>query len=112
MGFTLLVLDRLSIRWVIGPRALAELFLTMPFQVSRSQHASGNPLHEGAETRYVTAVNTPPMLVCAALLFWGWQTGLLPVAVVLACVLEGSRFSKVRWQFSQADLNRIWNLCT
>jgi protein-glutamine gamma-glutamyltransferase len=52
------------------------------------------------------------MLVGAALLFWGWQTGLLPVAVVLACILEGSRFTKVRWQFSQADLNRIWNLCT
>ena len=52
------------------------------------------------------------MLIGAALLFWGWQAGLLPVAVILACVLEGSRYVKTRWQFSQADLNRIWNLCT
>jgi transglutaminase-like putative cysteine protease len=52
------------------------------------------------------------MLIGAALLFWGWQADLLPVAVVLACILEGSRYVKTRWQFSQADLNRIWNLCT
>jgi hypothetical protein len=26
------------------------------------------------------------MLIGAALLFWGWQTGLLPVAVLLACL--------------------------
>ena len=52
------------------------------------------------------------MLIGVALLFWGWQAELLPVAIVLACVLEGSRFVKTRWQFSQADLNRIWNLCT
>jgi transglutaminase-like putative cysteine protease len=51
------------------------------------------------------------MLVGAALLFWGWQTGMLPVAVVLTCVLEGSRLTKVRWEFSKTDLNRIWNLC-
>ncbi len=52
------------------------------------------------------------MLIGAALIFWGWQAELLPVAVVLACVLEGSRYVTTRWQFSQADLNRIWNLCT
>ena len=52
------------------------------------------------------------MLIGVALLFWGWQADLLPVAAVLACVLEGSRYVTTRWQFSQADLNRIWNLCT
>src|SRR5258705_1888841 len=51
------------------------------------------------------------MLAGAALLFWGWQTGMLPVAIVLACALEGSRLAKARWEFSQTDLNRIWNLC-
>jgi len=60
---------------------------------------------------YVMAVNTPPMLVGAALLFWGWQTGMLPVAIVLACLLEASRVVKNRWEFSQADLSRIWQLC-
>lgn len=51
------------------------------------------------------------MLVGAALLFWGWQTGMLAVAAVLACILEGSRIVNQRWQFSEADLRRIWNLC-
>lgn len=81
--------------------SFAELFFTL-----------SKPLPEIANSRYVSAVNTPPMLIGAALLFWGWQAGLLPVAVLLACVLEGSRYVKTRWQFSQADLNRIWNLCT
>jgi hypothetical protein len=52
------------------------------------------------------------MLVGAALLFWGWQTGSLPVAAVLACILEGSRIVNQRWDFSEADLKRIWNLCS
>jgi len=57
-------------------------------------------------------VNTPPLLVGTALLFWGWQTGLLGVAAVLACILEGSRIVNQRWKFSQADCDRIWNLST
>lgn len=52
------------------------------------------------------------MLVGAALLFWGWQTGMLPVAAILACILEGARIVNQRWRFSQSDLNRIWNLCS
>jgi protein-glutamine gamma-glutamyltransferase len=58
------------------------------------------------------AVNTPPLLVGAALLFWGWQTGLLAVSAILACILEGSRIVNQRWQFSPADCKRIWNLST
>ena len=56
-------------------------------------------------------MKTPPMLLGLTLLFWGWQTGLLFFAVILAAVLEGSRLVRARWDFSQADLNRIWNLC-
>lgn len=52
------------------------------------------------------------MLVGAALLFWGWQTGMLAVAAVLAAILEGARIVNQRWHFSQADLHRIWNLCS
>ncbi len=51
------------------------------------------------------------MLVGIALLFWGWQSGMVLLAAVLAAVLEGARFVKARWNFSQADLNRIVNLC-
>lgn len=57
-------------------------------------------------------MNTPPLLLGAAILFWGWQAGLLPFALVMAAVLEGSRLAKARWEFSQTDLDRIWNLCT
>jgi protein-glutamine gamma-glutamyltransferase len=52
------------------------------------------------------------MLLGAALFFWGWQVGLFPLAVLLACGLEASWLTRARWDFSQADLNRIWKLCT
>src|SRR5437016_6186095 len=57
-------------------------------------------------------MNTPPLLIGAALLFWGWQTNFLPAAAILAVILEGSRLSHFRREFSQADLDRLWNLCT
>ena len=53
----------------------------------------------------------PPFLIGAVLLFWGWQTGFLLVAAVLALVLEGSRFTKLRWDFSNQDFARIWTFC-
>jgi len=54
----------------------------------------------------------PPFLLGTTLLFWGWQVELLPLAGILALALEGSRLAKVRWEFSQTDLKRIWTLCT
>src|SRR5260221_11715429 len=57
-------------------------------------------------------MNTPPLLLGAALLFWGWQTDALYVAAILAVLLEAARLLPGRWEFSQADLDRIWNLCT
>ena len=46
------------------------------------------------------------------LLFWGWQTGLLLVALPLAVLLEGARYVKSKWDISQADFNRITDICT
>ncbi len=57
-------------------------------------------------------MNTPPLLLGAALLFWGWQTDALYVAAILAVLLEAARLLPGRWEFYQADLDRIWNLCT
>ena len=54
-------------------------------------------------------MKTPPLLLAAALLFWGWQSDLLPVAAVLAVVLESPRFHKVRWEMSDADITRVWS---
>lgn len=56
-------------------------------------------------------MNTPPFLLGGALLFWGWQTGLLWLGVLLGTLMEGLRLVHVRWEFTQADLNRVWNLC-
>jgi protein-glutamine gamma-glutamyltransferase len=53
----------------------------------------------------------PPMLLGGALLFWGWQTGLFWLGAVAALAVETPRVCHIRWQFSQADLDRIWNLC-
>src|SRR5262245_60435337 len=57
-------------------------------------------------------MNPPPLLIGAALLFWGWQTGFLMAGALMASVLEGSRFIKARWEFSNSDFTRIWTFCT
>lgn len=44
----------------------------------------------------------------ATLLFWGWQTGFIYVAVPMALILESSRFIKARWEFSDDEFARIW----
>lgn len=56
-------------------------------------------------------MKAPPFFIGAALVFWGWHTGLLWAGVAAAVVIEASHFLDVRWEFSQADLDRIWNLC-
>jgi len=56
-------------------------------------------------------LKTPPLLAGAALLFWGWHTGFFFFAVVMAGIVEASRITTARWEFSQSDYNRIWNLC-
>ncbi|MEO6184336.1 MAG: transglutaminase domain-containing protein [Verrucomicrobiota bacterium] len=56
-------------------------------------------------------MKTPRFLLGAALCFWGWQTGLLIWSVPMAVILEASLMIPTRWEFSLADLKRIWNLC-
>jgi hypothetical protein len=57
-------------------------------------------------------MKTPPGLLAAGLLFWGWQTHSLVAGVLMAAVLEGSRLITARWEFSEIDFRRVWNLCT
>ncbi len=57
-------------------------------------------------------MKTPPLLLGASLLFWGWQTGQVILAVIMAAVLEGARFVSFRWELSDPDFNRISDLCT
>ncbi|MBI5186742.1 MAG: transglutaminase domain-containing protein [Nitrospinae bacterium] len=56
-------------------------------------------------------MNTPPFLISAALLFWGWHAGLLFLASVCAILLEASRLVHRRWEFSTSVLCRVWDLC-
>ena len=57
-------------------------------------------------------MKTPPLLIGAVLMFWGWQTGFFVVGAVMALVLEGARLTKARWEFSDDDFSRIWTICT
>jgi protein-glutamine gamma-glutamyltransferase len=56
-------------------------------------------------------MKTPPLLLGAALAFWGWQTGLLWLGLAAGVLLELPHLTSARWAFSQADLDRVWNLC-
>ena len=55
-------------------------------------------------------VNTPFGMVGAALLFWGWQTGWLLLAVPLALVIEAKAFWKPAWMLDSQGINRFADL--
>ncbi len=54
----------------------------------------------------------PVLLIGAALMFWGWQTGLWILALVMALIFEGSRLIRLRWDVSARDFKRISIGCT
>jgi transglutaminase-like putative cysteine protease len=49
--------------------------------------------------------------MAGALLFWGWQTGLWFWGLLMAAVIELAHFTRARWELTDADLNRISDLC-
>src|SRR5205807_2291537 len=57
-------------------------------------------------------MRTPPLLLGATLLFWGWQTGFLVEGLLMGAIIEGARVVKLRWEFSDDDLTRIWFFCS
>ncbi len=56
-------------------------------------------------------MKTPPFLLFAALLFWGWLSDFLIVGASLGALLEISRVVKLRWELDDTDFNRIWSFC-
>ncbi|MBI5685186.1 MAG: DUF4129 domain-containing protein [Verrucomicrobia bacterium] len=56
-------------------------------------------------------VKMPPLLLGLTLLFWGWEVELLPLSAVGAVILELPQFIRWRWDFSETDMNRFWDLC-
>ena len=55
-------------------------------------------------------MNLPPFLLGLALLFWGHQTGIWYPALLLAIILESARVVKWRFDFSETDYARFWDL--
>jgi transglutaminase-like putative cysteine protease len=56
-------------------------------------------------------MSAPALLVGAALLFWGWQTGFWLAAVPLALLLESPRLVRRRWDISREGFDRVVDLC-
>ena len=54
----------------------------------------------------------PPLIMGAALIFWGWRVDMLAIAAVAAGVLELSNGIKARWDFTDKEFNRLWDVCT
>lgn len=69
-------------------------------------------MNETVTTSGVRALKTPPLLLLAVLLFWGWQSGLLLAGAIMGVVLESSRLLKVRWQLSDVEFRRVLTFCT
>jgi transglutaminase-like putative cysteine protease len=67
---------------------------------------------ERTPTSETRAIKTPPFLLLAVLLFWGWQSGLLLAALAMGVALESARYVKARWELSDADFRRILTFCT
>ena len=65
---------------------------------------------EESDARY-NAMKTPPLLLGAGLLFWGWQAGHLVEGALMAGLLEGAQSVKARWDFTDEDFRRIWTFC-
>lgn len=58
-----------------------------------------------------SVMKTPPFLLLAALLFWGWMSGFLIVSAIMGVILEAARFTRFRWDLDDADFSRIWSFC-
>ena len=56
-------------------------------------------------------MNTPPFFTGICIIFWGFQSGLWPLAVLMAFALEGSRWIESRWDLSFRGYRHICTLC-
>lgn len=57
-------------------------------------------------------IATPPFLIGASLLFWGWQTGNWIAAIVLAVLIEAVRRLPLRFDLGTTEHSWIADLCT
>jgi hypothetical protein len=57
-------------------------------------------------------MSVPPLLIGAALLFWGWQSGNLLVGAALGLALEAARRVALRFDLGAREHSTIADLCT
>lgn len=55
---------------------------------------------------------TPPLLLAAGALFWGWQTGYFAAALAIALLLEAPRWTRLRLELGEKDFNRVADYTT
>ncbi|MGZ8941105.1 MAG: transglutaminase-like domain-containing protein, partial [Limisphaerales bacterium] len=54
----------------------------------------------------------PPLIIGAALMFWGWRVDMLALGAVAGGLIELSNGIKSRWEFTDKEFNRLWDICT
>jgi hypothetical protein len=54
----------------------------------------------------------PPFILGAALLFWGWRTGMFWLGASAGLLIELSQAIRGRWNFTDKEFNRLWDVCT
>jgi len=57
-------------------------------------------------------MRTPPLLLAATLLFWGYQCDYLILSSFLSVMIELSSLSSKRWDFSLNHLTKVTDTCT
>ncbi len=57
-------------------------------------------------------MKTPGFFISTALLFWGWQTQTVWIAICLAALLESSRLTKTRFDMAPSDFNKFVDIST
>lgn len=57
-------------------------------------------------------MKTPPFLLGATLVFWGWQTGFLTAGILMGFLLECPRWFRLHWDMSDEDFIRIRTFCS
>ena len=57
-------------------------------------------------------MKTPPLLLGAALMFWGWQNGFLILAAVMACIYECADRVRWRWNLTAENFRQLVKVLT
>jgi transglutaminase-like putative cysteine protease len=60
----------------------------------------------------INMLRPPPSMLGVALLFWGWRSGMLWFGAAAGILLELSNAFRARWDFSDSEFNRLWDICT